>query len=450
MFSCKKEISSDMPQDVSAIFPTEKKDIEKVSLLREVSIILKEVYKDPKAYREVNATIYSGYYEDERVLLKDLLFPETSVLYKTKDFKKFQSGVGIFKQRFVEELDKGNYPALKHAIPSQNYAARENTVVPTDTAAEIFSNSSGVSIYFPYSENFGSNFTAAYFDNINTDPFGNMATVIPADREADSAPGDEPYRYKTYDSNGEIVWQIRYKPVTVNDAYAEIKISHIAGVGAQQRTNPSDPPIATNINRVFVGWTRINNGKHYDKLISFNKENGGGADIKVCRVSGYLQFQNQQVTSFTGDVFDVRFKRRQENRGIWKRIYGVWDPNWEPSNNEQIMAIYEEDNEGTQTFNGSLTTTLTIPATTGAPSGTTTGTIGYSVQVKSQDELVLQSKWSRTAYFGAAKSDQGWGFVMCDTKGGDCRSDNTFLTTGNWPIFNGGANWNFTWPYNSY
>ncbi len=442
-------MSSDMRQDVSAIFPNEKKDIEKVSLLREVSNILKEVYKDPKAYREVNAAIYSGYYEDERVSLKDLLFPETSELYKTKDFKKYQSGVGIFKQRFVEEMDKGNYPALKHAIPSQNYAARENTVAPTDTAAEIFSNSSGVSIYFPYSENFGSNFTAAYFDNINTDPFGNMATVIPADREADSAPGDEPYRYKTYDANGEIVWEIRYRPVTVNDDYAEVKPAHIVGSGTQQRTYPSDPPIATNVNRVFVGWTRINNKRQYDKFISFSG-NGGGAEIKVCRVSGYLQFSNQQVTSFTGDQYEVTFKRKEIRNGIWKRVYGVWDADWVPGNTEQIMAVFEEDTEGTSTFTGSLSTTVTIPPANGNPGTTAVGTVSYSVQVKTQDELVLQSKYTRTSYFGAAKVDQGCGFQLCDTKNGSCRFDNTFLSIGNWPIYNCGANWNFTWPYNSY
>jgi hypothetical protein len=115
------------------------------------------------------------------------------------------------------------------------------------------------------------------------------------------------------------------------------------------------------------------------------------------------------------------------------------------------MAVYEEDSEGTKTFSGSLTTatrplfdsTLTI-----------SGTIGFSITVKTQDELVLQRKISRTAYFGDAKTDQGWGFNLCDTKGGKCRYDNTFLSTGNWPAYDGngtgGANWNFTWPYNSY
>ncbi len=404
------------------------------------------MYKDPTAYREVNATIYSGYYEDERVLLKDLLFPDNSKLYQANSFKIFKSAVGAFKKKFIEELSKGDYPSLKQAIPSQTLNNMLTMPVSaSDTASEIFSNSSGISIYFPYSENFGTSFTAAYFDNINTDPFGSMATVIPTDRTADSAPGNEPYRKKTYGTNGEIIWMIEYKPVTVNDDYAELKPTHIVGAGVETLRPAQDPPqTLPNISRVFVGWTRINNKRQYDRLISLTG-NGGGSEIKICRVSGYLQFLNQQVTSFAGDQIDVRFRRREINRGTWKKVYSVWDADWVAANTEQVMTIYEDDTEGTKTFNGSLSTTVTI--TTGT---TATGTIGYNVSIKTQDELILQTKYTRTAYFGAAKADQGCGFQMCDTKGGTCRYDNTFLTLVNWPIYNCGANWNYTWSYNLY
>jgi hypothetical protein len=252
------------------------------------------------------------------VLLKDLLFPETSALYKTSDFKKHKSPVGVFKQRFVEELNKGNFPALTKAFKSPNVNSRLTAVVPTDTAAEIFSNSSGVSIYFPYSENFGSNFTADYFDNINSDPWGNVATVISAAREADSAPGDEPYRRKGYDEYGGIIWYIDYSPVTVNDDYAELKPSHIVGVGAEPaRMLPADPPPSTNINRVFHGWSRLT--QQLDAFISFTG-NGGGSEVKVARISGYLQFQDQQVTNFTGDVFSVSYTRKEIRKKRWKRV----------------------------------------------------------------------------------------------------------------------------------
>lgn len=70
--------------------------------------------------------------------------------------------------------------------------------------------------------------------------------------------------------------------------------------------------------------------------------------------------------------------------------------------------------------------------------------------MKTQDEIILQTKYTRVAYFGAAKATQGSGFQMCDTKGGACRYDNTFLTVGNWPIYNGGTNLPYTWSYNTY
>lgn len=447
LVACKKEIQIPPPDDASVVFPENDKDKKQVSVIKEVADILKSVYKNPKAYYEVNATIYSGHYADERVLLKDLLFPETSSLYKSEKFKSFKAPVGEFKKEFIDKLNKGNYPNLIEAFgPSTSEAYRMATIIPTDTAREIFSNSNGVSIYFPYSENFGSNFSTSYFDNINTDPFGDFATIVSADREADAAPGQEPYRKKSYDDNGDIVWSVEFNTVTVNDDYADLHPTHIVGVGAEPTKVMQDPPPpSTSINRVFLGWSRINNKRQYDRLISFTG-NGGGSEIKVCRISGYLQFQNQQVTNFTGDQFEVSFRRREINNGTWKRVYGVWDPDWVVGNTEQIMAVYEEDTEGTGTFTGSLSTTVKVDTNT-----TATASVGFSVTVKTQDELLLQSKYSRASYFGAAKSDQGWGFQLCDTRKGSCRYDETFLPSGQyWPKYNEGANWNFTWPYNSY
>ena len=401
------------------------------------------MYQNPKAFYEVVATIYSGYYNDERVLLRDLLFPENSPIYKMEKFKSLRSDIGIFKKEFLNVFNKGTYPNLNKAFAvsaSTNY--RTSGPAPIDdTTQEIFSNSNGVSIYFPYSENFAAPLTKEYFDQINTYP-GYKATIVAADRVADSGPGDEPYPCGTIQDK-----HYCFRAVIVNDDYAEGTATHIVGVGVTVTPSRIDTiPPSTNVNRVFVGWGRINNKRQYDKLISFNSANGGGSEIKICRISGYLQFQDQQVTNFTGDQAEMSFKRRDIRRGIWKRIYNVWDADWVAGNTEQVMAVYEEDNEGTETFNASLNTTLLRRDST-----TINGSIGYSITVKTQDELVLQSKFSRVAYFTSAKSDQGCGFEMCDTKGGACRYDDTFLPSGqHWPIYNCGANWNFTWPYNSY
>ncbi|MBC7383633.1 MAG: hypothetical protein H7296_11695 [Bacteroidia bacterium] len=414
------------------------------------------VYRDPAAFREVNATVFSGFYEDERVLLKDLLFPEFSPVYLIDNFKNYKSPVGSFRRNFLEELSKGQYPLLKEFIHSQasnaNYSARGATALTTilpavDTASEIFSKSSGVSIYFPYSENFGSNFTSAYFDSVNTSPFGNLVTIVSIVENADSAWGSEAYRrYVTATGTN----QVAYRKVRVDDAYAELKPTHVVGTGARPANEPPIPPPAPlpQIKRVFIGWARLKD-KQYDKFFSWS--NGGGSEVKFCRLSAYLQLTNQQVNTFA-DQFEVHFKRRDITRGIWKKIYSVWDADWVVSNLEQVIAVYEEDTEGTKTFtaglSAGLTTTLTVP---GATAGTTTtGTLGYSVTVKTQDEIMLQSKYTRVAYFGAAKADLGCGFQMCDKRGGACRYDNTFLTTGNWPIYNCGSNLSYTWTYNTY
>lgn len=453
--SCRKQIET-LPQPSEPIFAsTYKQNVitdkqkEKVAVIKDVSSILKEIYKDQKVVYEVVSVIRTGYYEDETVLLKDLLYPDYSPLYKSEKFKASKSEKGIFKSTFLKELNKNDYAHLKNALGNASNTrqnARQSNELPTDTAMEIFSNSQGVSIYFPYSENFGANFTPAYFDNINTDPFGNLATVIPADREADAAPGNEPYRYKTYDQNGEIVWEIRYRAVTVNDDYAEVNPTHIVGVGAEPlmpQTPP--PPPGTPINRVYHGWSRLNTPSQLDKLISFTG-NGGGSEMKVARISGYLKFENQQVTNFAGDVMSIYYKRKEVRKRYWKRVYGVWDPDWKTDNTEQVYAAWEEDTEGTSTFTGEIKTavrplfdsTITI-----------SGTLGYSITVKTQDQLKTQRKQDRYSYFRDAKNEQGWGFQMCHP--GWCGYDDTFLPSGQyWPKFDEGTEWGYTWPYRTF
>lgn len=114
---------------------------------------------------------------------------------------------------------------------------------------------------------------------------------------------------------------------------------------------------------------------------------------------------------------------------------------------EQVYAIWEEDTQGTKTFNGSIGTTLRVSDSN--PPSTITGTIGFSLTVMTQDELILQRKISRNAYFAGARSDQGCGFALTDYTG--TKYDNTFLTSGAyWPVYDCGVNWSFTWPYNNY
>jgi hypothetical protein len=436
--ACKKEIADVSPPPEIL---TEKQQA-RVEVLKDVSSILLEVYKDPIALYEVNAAIYSEYYEDETVLLKDLLYPEWSRLYQTEKFKALKPRTGVFRSKFIDQFNKAAYPHLRKALGNSvgqfelNGLSSPTPGVP-DTAMEIFSNSAGANIYFPYSENFGSYFTPAWFDNVNTDPFGVLATIVTADRDADSGPGQS--ARKTY-VNGEPT--IRYQSVTVNDVYAERYMTHIIGIGADPALiqQPPPPALSPGVNRVFIGEVKCN--YNYDKLISVSGQNkGGGNDVQIMRISGYLQTVNSQVTSTIGDLIPIRFKRKDANNHVFKRVFKIWDEDWRSDNFEQVLLIYEDDDNVTKTVTGSVSTTLT--ASTG---NTVSTSIGYSSVIPNADVIMRQMKISRNGYFATAWFDQGWGY----------RPDLTFLPSNSahgWAIYEGadtGTLVSWTWPYSVY
>jgi len=180
---------------------------------------------------------------------------------------------------------------------------------------------------------------------------------------------------------------------------------------------------------VYHGWGRLT--RQMDKLISFTG-NGGGSEIKLGRISGYLKTANQQVTGFTGDLVTVHFTRGEIRKSRWKRIFSIWDPNWATTDKEEIYAVYEDDTEGSSTFSGSLNVSVSIPGKIAKVEGE----VGYEVKVKTQDNILTQRKFDRTSYYRGALLNQGWGFIS---------DNNDFLQTSqDWPIYDGAAVWQFT------
>jgi hypothetical protein len=345
------------------------------------------------------------------------LNPQTSPVYKSDKFTRQNVQTGIFERKFKEEFDK-----------------RFNTNNSSMRVAGDYFEENGITIYWPYSEEFPPSFVQYQF------------TLVAADRDADEGPGQRP---TGTDPNGEPI----YETVTVNDDYAFVNPTHIVGVidrlpnqgGVDSLPNPTN-----SVDRVFHGWSRLQD--HLDRLISFTG-NGGGSEMKIARISGYLKVVNQQVVDFTGDLVSVDYSRRDVRKDKYKRVYSVWDPDWQPNNFEQTYAVYEEDNQGTKTFSGSLSTTL-YPSINDTTS-TVTGTIGFGITVITQDEIVTQRKISRNAYFLTAKQDQGGGFNMCNNPCGNGEAnpcqDNTFLpATQYWPIWDCGTKWKYLWPYKIY
>jgi hypothetical protein len=96
----------------SAITPLRKRNTKfiplekaRIDVLRDVSSILESVYQDPVALYEVNAAILSEYYADEQVLLRDLLYPESSQLYNSSSFLSRKPRIGAFRQAFIETFN---------------------------------------------------------------------------------------------------------------------------------------------------------------------------------------------------------------------------------------------------------------------------------------------------------------------------------------------------------
>lgn len=412
--SCKKNVSNDIPLADNARFPETDAEREIVNINKEVAQILETVYQDPRAYYEVSAAIYSEFYDDERVLLKDLLFPETSDLYTSERFLKLRAERGVFRKIFLETLNKGNFPSLKSKLKNstggmtnENGFPEPPSIVVPDPSLDIFSGSTGVAIYFPYSENFGTSFNQLYFDNINKKPTGPTATIVAADREADSGPGQEPYVCGTA-----ITRRLCFRTVTVNDSYAEGKATHIVSNGAEPAI-PAGTHGVAQVYLVYIGEVKCN--KQYDRLISFNGSlQCGGPDLRFCRGDAYLTLNADQQIVSPQNTISVNLKRKDvRNGGRWKTVNALWDSNWEPDNLNQVFAIYEEDRTGTSTMNATLSTTVTLQQSPVNITGTRQ--VGFSFVFKTQDEIIRQLMWNRESFFQYNKGGLNNG---CGTRNG--------------------------------
>ena len=158
-----------------------------------------------------------------------------------------------------------------------------------------------------------------------------------------------------------------------------------------------------------------------------------------------MQLVNGQITEFE-DILapDKKFKRKDVKEGRWRKLYGVWDPDWKLEDKEQVLTAWEADNSGEHTFSGSISTTL--KDTNG---NTVSGSISYQVKVVTQNLPLKQMKIDRQSYFQSAHHDQNCGFVMYDDKGSYYDTD--FLPAGHsWPVYECLGMFGWTWPYHTY
>src|SRR5687767_11660460 len=82
--ACRKDVNVAAPDAVE--IPIEVAAPRVQAIMKEIADALEKVYENDKALMEVNAAIHSGYYHDERILVKDLLLPESSGVYLNHRF----------------------------------------------------------------------------------------------------------------------------------------------------------------------------------------------------------------------------------------------------------------------------------------------------------------------------------------------------------------------------
>lgn len=433
--SCKKELE-ESPMSLNSVMDTIRSDSRVTGIMKELADVIEKTYKDNRAYDEANAAIHCGYYQDERVLVRDLLFPTSSDLYKNQRFKSFKVDTGSFKKVFCQIIEKGNYPILSAELRQVFSTRAKYPLAEIEHRAQIpgaigiISGTDPVAIYFPYSENFPFYKLADSLPSDNKIAILKKPTIVYSDREADATKGRDVYYCATSPDRQ------CYREVFVDDNYAFANPTHIITVGADRR-QPLQPAVPKTelVHRAYHGSSRL--VKQMDKLISFSG-NGGGSEIKVCRINGYLRRSDEHIDDFAGDVVTLYYTRGEIRKKEWKRVYSVWDPNWNYQDIEQIYAVYEEDNRATKTLEGSLRTTLTIPG----KGNKAEGEIGFKIVTNTQDEIITQRKFDRKSYLRDGTNNQGWGFLP----------DNADFLPGikDWPIYDGGSIWHFTFPYRIY
>ncbi len=388
--------------------------------------------------QEVNAAIYSGFERDKSISIKNLLQPDNGPLYNFPNLKKEYIVPGSFSKYFNEEISKGNYPTINKYY--RNYLSKTKATNPSaassfnagsSTTSAASDNSllkyeiwvvNSVKIYFPYSENFSSTYYPGSPAINNTgNPGGPVVTTLSADRDDDSGPGQEPY-WVTDQYN---VKHLTSRMVTVDDAYAETKATHIVNVmdedvAPDPAPPPVPPPTTGPIYKVWISWVRCN--YQYDKLISFTG-NGGGSELRFSDGYAYQDAATSQVIPNNPFVC-VNVSRKDIRKNRWVHPFLVWNTNWKTEQLNNHLGIWEDDNQGSITFTGNVSGKFKVgivEATVG---------VGFSYTRQSQDRIAGNTNIDRDYYFRTAAQDT-------ERKG----------FQDGWPIHNAHNHVDFTMPY---
>lgn len=326
-------------------------------LILTVTRVLRTIYKDRMVIEEVNAAIASGYYQDETVLLKDLLNPQSSPIYQLPQFKErlIKRGfkVGLFKASFEKELGIESSDNLK----SNDLDFEDN----------------GVSIYFPYHE--------------DTQYLHYLYSVAPATVEANQQLIPMPYG-----PDPDIVNPPGHV-IMIDDNYAAAYPTHIVGMDAEMHST-SDTESCDGALWVRIGYIRVTY-LDYDPLFGFKKLNSGGADMR------FIMAQATQPYSPV-TTYQVRHRqeigRREARYGYWVPIWGTYEPFWTEGeySKTKLFGIYEEDDtDWRRSFSGNIQ--YTSNGFTTYPS--------YYFEVATKNDVVSDRTFARTYLLASAAAN---------------------------------------------
>ena len=373
--------------------------------------MLEKLYEDKANTAVVNAAIVSHVYTDESVLIKDLVYPDRGLVATNPNFRKFAEKYKLsltdFSSKFLALVREKNDPEFTQFIESMNAPATDRRGLSTTAGAAGTAGTLGaagtsgsqagdVTIYYPYTPNRYP--VEGDPDNIVWEP---VETLVTATADADAGTGKQWY------------WQggNRYfRFVTVDDPFAAKNPTHIIGLnGVEPYTIPTTadagiaptgpitlPGATREIKQVYVGDVRCTH--QYDKLISFTG-NGGGSEIVFTRADGFLKIIDGQVQA---DVYSAEKKidRWHISNEKFEEFVLEWDGDWEKSNLNQNLAIYENDNRNDIKLTGSVKTNLTI-----SPGNTIEGNIGFEKTFHSDDAIIVQRNLNHESFFPLNRYD---------------------------------------------
>lgn len=349
--------------------------------LRQASLIVAELMKNPNAKTVILAGIKIGYYPDESVKFNDLLNPATSPVFSNNPYLG-----GVSMTSFAN--------AFQAALQSKQYLNSSDYTAGYDLGAFLIGQD--VQVYFPYSEDF-------------TGTINPVVTFHPIDNE-DVNDGF------VLNANG-----LTYQTVQVTDAIAKTRPVFIinfyeggpVGEGGNSGSGgiPVEPRGTGGMEDCNIPPLRMSvQIKELKFMSQWDGIFAGGPDFVFAR--GELAY-NSTGTQVVTTAPQVRINMKRSWRGGWRGVNTLWDQRWEFQQTqfeelEQFFALYEDDSNSSTTVSlgGSVKADVKIPQVGGVEQNISAN---VSHTITTADQIVYNQQLDRCYLITTNSSNLGLG-----------------------------------------